>query len=331
MLRCAPYYYTHQKPGRYAPRTSKVFQCFTIDVFGALPESSGNTGPEMLNEMARWLGREFTDHGQPWSMVPTRPLPLDFLCLGLGNLAVSQPSCFFWVAQQVKNAGGRLRSSAKAFWLKSLTARQRCLAGNADALPFQRNKSPHVPTPNLEDRETILSGGEMAQWLEREFTDWKVHGSKPISASRLPLSRLGKSGSIPSLVLPSVHGCTWAGILLGRSHLDRRTIRVLNQSLWLKSLTARQRCLAGNANALLFLRNNSPHVPTPNLEDQETVFVRPLAIDQPGMRDSVSVAGTLPSIAQWVAEVRKPPHHASVESLVDLEYADYVVLVFEKE
>ncbi|KER28826.1 hypothetical protein T265_04432 [Opisthorchis viverrini] len=67
---------------------------------------------------------------------------------------------------------------------------------------------------------------------------------------------------------------------------NRRTIRVLNQSLWLKSLTARQRCLAGNANALPFLRNKSPHVPTPNLEGQETVFVRPLTIDQPGVRDS---------------------------------------------
>ncbi|KAG5447778.1 hypothetical protein CSKR_200590 [Clonorchis sinensis] len=28
------------------------------------------------------------------------------------------------------------------------------------------------------------------------------------------------------------------------------------------------------------------HVPTPNLEDQETVFVRPLPMDQPGMGDS---------------------------------------------
>ncbi|KAG5441216.1 hypothetical protein CSKR_102430 [Clonorchis sinensis] len=115
----------------------------------------------------------------------------------------------------------------------------------------------------------------------------------------------------------AIHGCTWARILSGRPHLDRRTIRVINQSLWLKSLTARQRCLAGNTNALLFLRNNSPPVPTPNLEDQETVFVRPLAIDQLGMRDSVSVAGTLPSIAQWVTEVRKPPHHGKVQSLRD--------------
>ncbi|KER23720.1 hypothetical protein T265_08446 [Opisthorchis viverrini] len=59
------------------------------------------------------------------------------------------------------------------------------------------------------------------------------------------------------------------------------------------------------------------HVPTPNLEDQETVFVRPLTIDQPGMRDSVSVARTPPSIAQWVAEVHKPPHHDKVQSLRD--------------
>ncbi|KAG5449543.1 hypothetical protein CSKR_101536 [Clonorchis sinensis] len=32
----------------------------------------------------------------------------------------------------------------------SLTTRQRCLAGNANALPFLWNKSPHVPIPNLE-------------------------------------------------------------------------------------------------------------------------------------------------------------------------------------
>ncbi|KAG5447677.1 hypothetical protein CSKR_112133 [Clonorchis sinensis] len=81
------------------------------------------------------------------------------------------------------------------------------------------------------------------------------------------------------------HGYTLVGILSGRPHLDMRTIRVLNQSLWLKSLTARQRCLARNANALPFLRNKSPHVPTLNLGGQKT-------IDQPGMRDSVSVAGT---------------------------------------
>ncbi|KAG5452707.1 hypothetical protein CSKR_102135 [Clonorchis sinensis] len=45
----------------------------------------------------------------------------------------------------------------------------------------------------------------------------------------------------PQLVcsICAVHGCT-AGILSARPHLDRRTIRVLNQSFWLKSLTAKQ-------------------------------------------------------------------------------------------
>ncbi|KAG5440999.1 hypothetical protein CSKR_114099 [Clonorchis sinensis] len=47
---------------------------------------------------------------------------------------------------------------------------------------------------------------EGARWpklLEREFTDRRVRGSNPTSASRLPLSRLGQPGSIPALVQPS--------------------------------------------------------------------------------------------------------------------------------
>ncbi|KER27249.1 hypothetical protein T265_05653 [Opisthorchis viverrini] len=38
---------------------------------------------------------------------------------------------------------------------------------------------------------------------KREFTDRKVRGSNPTSASRLLLSRLGQPGSIPALVQPS--------------------------------------------------------------------------------------------------------------------------------
>ncbi|KAG5451330.1 hypothetical protein CSKR_109323 [Clonorchis sinensis] len=45
--------------------------------------------------------------------------------------------------------------------------------------------------------------GEMAQVLERELTDHKDCGLNPTSASRLPLSRLGQSGSISALMLPS--------------------------------------------------------------------------------------------------------------------------------
>ncbi|KAG5452348.1 hypothetical protein CSKR_105224 [Clonorchis sinensis] len=51
--------------------------------------------------------------------------------------------------------------------------------------------------------QRLLSGGGMTQWLQRELTEWKVPGSTPISASRLPMSRLGQPGSIPALVLPS--------------------------------------------------------------------------------------------------------------------------------
>ncbi|KER30303.1 hypothetical protein T265_13200, partial [Opisthorchis viverrini] len=40
--------------------------------------------------------------------------------------------------------------------------------------------------------------------IEREFTDQKIRGSNPTSASRPPLSRLGQPGSIPALVQPSV-------------------------------------------------------------------------------------------------------------------------------
>ncbi|KAG5447630.1 hypothetical protein CSKR_107835 [Clonorchis sinensis] len=43
----------------------------------------------------------------------------------------------------------------------------------------------------------------MAQWLEREFADRKLCGSKSTSASRLPLSMLGQPNSISALVLPS--------------------------------------------------------------------------------------------------------------------------------
>ncbi|KER24060.1 hypothetical protein T265_08192 [Opisthorchis viverrini] len=46
-------------------------------------------------------------------------------------------------------------------------------------------------------------GARWTKWLEREFTDRKVRGSNPTSATRLPLSRLRQPGSIPALVPPS--------------------------------------------------------------------------------------------------------------------------------
>ncbi|KAG5454358.1 hypothetical protein CSKR_113904 [Clonorchis sinensis] len=49
----------------------------------------------------------------------------------------------------------------------------------------------------------VSETGETAQWLGREFTDRKVRGSNPTSASQLPLSTIGQPGSIQALVLPS--------------------------------------------------------------------------------------------------------------------------------
>ncbi|KER20885.1 LOW QUALITY PROTEIN: hypothetical protein T265_15226 [Opisthorchis viverrini] len=47
-------------------------------------------------------------------------------------------------------------------------------------------------------------GGERwLKWLEREFIDRKVRGLNPTSASRLPLSRLGRPGSISTLLQSS--------------------------------------------------------------------------------------------------------------------------------
>ncbi|KAG5453176.1 hypothetical protein CSKR_110620 [Clonorchis sinensis] len=46
---------------------------------------------------SKWLEREFTDR----KVRGSNPLPLDFSCLVLGNLAVSQPSCNLRVAWQL--------------------------------------------------------------------------------------------------------------------------------------------------------------------------------------------------------------------------------------
>ncbi|KAG5453780.1 hypothetical protein CSKR_113836 [Clonorchis sinensis] len=49
-------------------------------------------------------------------------------------------------------------------------------------------------------KTTVRNRARWLKWLECEFTDLKVHGSNPTSASRLPLSRLGQLGSIPAHV-----------------------------------------------------------------------------------------------------------------------------------
>ncbi|KAG5441208.1 hypothetical protein CSKR_102420 [Clonorchis sinensis] len=60
-----------------------------------------------------------------------------------------------------------------------------------------------VPRRMRAPRCRRITGTRWRKWLELEFTDRKVRGSNPTSACRLLLSRLGQTGSIPALVLPS--------------------------------------------------------------------------------------------------------------------------------
>ncbi|KER27848.1 LOW QUALITY PROTEIN: hypothetical protein T265_13715 [Opisthorchis viverrini] len=53
-------------------------------------------------EKAQWLEREFTDRK---ARIRIRPLPLDITFLGLGNLAVSQPSCFLRMVWKLGTEG----------------------------------------------------------------------------------------------------------------------------------------------------------------------------------------------------------------------------------
>ncbi|KAG5443057.1 hypothetical protein CSKR_112154 [Clonorchis sinensis] len=56
---------------------------------------------------------------------------------------------------------------------------------------------------NIVHYYVVKSGARWPKWLGREFTDRKVRGSNPTSASRIPLSRLGQPGPSAS---PGWHG-----------------------------------------------------------------------------------------------------------------------------
>ncbi|KER29039.1 hypothetical protein T265_04228 [Opisthorchis viverrini] len=102
-------------------------------------------------------------------------LHLDCSCLGLDNLTVSESSCFVWVARQLDTKRSSPTNVAQYWWRTMYSVR----------------------------REHDSPTARWSKWLKREFTDRKVRGSDPTSASRLPLSRLGQLDSIPALVQPS--------------------------------------------------------------------------------------------------------------------------------
>ncbi|KAG5447233.1 hypothetical protein CSKR_114253 [Clonorchis sinensis] len=163
----------------------------------------------VCTEMAQWLEREFTDRKVH----------------GLGNLAVSQPSCGMAArhrkgvtAEQFVLLTAAAQDCKVAFCVQTIHTVMRA----SDKL--WRPNSPRVcvwrPTPlKLKNRSTVApfrrlsavptEGGPRA-WilpdcptLDRSSRDAEVRGSKPTSASRLPLSRLGQSGIRSALVVPS--------------------------------------------------------------------------------------------------------------------------------
>ncbi|KAG5442342.1 hypothetical protein CSKR_109298 [Clonorchis sinensis] len=69
------------------------------------------------------------------------------------------------------------------------------------------------------------SGARWLKWLEREFTDRKVRGSNPTSASRFPLPRLGQPGSISALVL-------FSGRMAARHRKSRLTCNPAESSVY---------------------------------------------------------------------------------------------------
>ncbi|KAG5446506.1 Glutamine-dependent NAD(+) synthetase [Clonorchis sinensis] len=100
-----------------------------------------------------------------------------------------------WEAQLASQGA----SSCKKFWLVNT------LSGGFGGLSFEPVLVPSLRMSVVRIRDSSVDDvfPMWLKWLEREFTDRKVRGSNPTSASRLPLSRLGQPGSISAFVLPS--------------------------------------------------------------------------------------------------------------------------------
>ncbi|KER26991.1 hypothetical protein T265_05896 [Opisthorchis viverrini] len=91
-------------------------------------------------------------------------------------------------------------------WSDFLTSTDKPDSDDLDSCNTLADMSPEASTTaEIPSGHSNLDGGRASwlRWLEREFTDRKIRGSNPTSASGLPLSRLGQPGGIPALVLPS--------------------------------------------------------------------------------------------------------------------------------
>ncbi|KER29147.1 hypothetical protein T265_04157 [Opisthorchis viverrini] len=90
--------YSGKKSGQIKPSLSFTWSFLLISVYQKILRKKRHQ-PNRLK--ARWLSGKSANLLTGMSVVRTRPLPLDFSSLGLGNLVVSQPSCFPLVPWQI--------------------------------------------------------------------------------------------------------------------------------------------------------------------------------------------------------------------------------------
>ncbi|KAG5440990.1 hypothetical protein CSKR_109692 [Clonorchis sinensis] len=156
------------------------------------------------------------------SVVRTRPPPLNFPCLGLDNLAVTQSSCSPRVAWQLGTErvlqvnDQHSRAFCDQSWRGPRNGRWYGIhrSTRPDAVfSVSRFLSSQDPWTVRLDFKPPKIGARYGHWLERESTVRNVCDSDPASASRLLLFRLGQPGSTSALVLPL--GCVAARHIKG--------------------------------------------------------------------------------------------------------------------
>ncbi|KAG5442903.1 hypothetical protein CSKR_107392 [Clonorchis sinensis] len=140
------------------------------------------------------------------SVVRTRLLPLDFPCLGLGNLAVSQPSCFLRVAWQLGTERVlQLNSQFQKHIRYNLQMEQIITKLSPRNWPSNPSKNRPLRKSNLSKFRLLkrpASGSALSLQNYRTVERLQPR-SNPTYASPIPLPTLGQPGSIPALVIPS--------------------------------------------------------------------------------------------------------------------------------
>ncbi|KER29980.1 hypothetical protein T265_13263, partial [Opisthorchis viverrini] len=92
-------------------KTARLFLNEHLRKVESRSDKSPSEGRERSEQAARWLSDWSANVLIGRSVVRIRPLPLDSPCLGLGNLALSQPSSFLLVARQLGTNRATVNSS----------------------------------------------------------------------------------------------------------------------------------------------------------------------------------------------------------------------------